>query len=82
MASAGHDHVPVNRGVLEILLAGAGMTTWLQYVTHDRVEAYRALGWKIESTLDGSAHSNYSVLMKWVGEGEPPKPVEVAHVLA
>lgn len=82
MASAGRDYVPVDRVVLESLIAGAGMTTWLQYVPHIEVESYLAAGWVIEADLDDSHHGSYSMLMKWEGEGHPPKPVKVSHVVA
>lgn len=47
------------------------MISWFQYVPHDQVESYLAKGWVIADTMLGTPHGNYSVLMKYTGEGEP-----------
>ena len=54
------------------------MITWLQYVTHDKVESYLALGWVVDNHFSEAHHGEYSQLLKWVGEGEPPQPAKVA----
>jgi hypothetical protein len=49
------------------------MISHFRYVLHSRREAYEALGWTFAADL-GPTHGEYSVLMKWSGEGEPVEP--------
>ena len=44
---------------------------WLRYVPHSQILLYLAKGWSISDDLVGTNHGNWSVLMKWDGEGEP-----------
>lgn len=43
------------------------------YVPHSWVEKALSLGWENPSDL-GPPHNSYSVLMEWMGEGEPVMP--------
>ncbi len=46
-----------------------------RYVTHSRVEAYKALGWIEHDGLVGTHHGAYSCLMTWpLDKGEPVEP--------
>lgn len=45
--------------------------TWFRYVCHADVPAFEARGWVITADL-GPTHGSYAVLMRYVGEGEPP----------
>ncbi len=45
--------------------------TYLKYVRHHEVEAYKAKGWVVSDDLSGTHHHFYSVLMSWNGEGDP-----------
>lgn len=45
----------------------------MQYVPHSLVAAYAALGWIDLGDTPGH-HGIYARTMKWIGEGEPPKP--------
>ena len=47
------------------------MITWLRYVVHSSVEAYKAKGWKVRNDMADTHHGKYAVLMIWEGEGEP-----------
>jgi hypothetical protein len=44
-----------------------------RYVQHHRVPDYEACGWKYESSLEGTTHGHWSVLMTYVGMDDPPK---------
>lgn len=46
------------------------MISWLRYVRHSDIPAYKAKGWVLVADL-GLPHAHYAVLMKWTGEGEP-----------
>lgn len=46
------------------------MITWFRYVRHAEAAAFEALGWVFAADL-GSTHGQWSVLMRWAGEGEP-----------
>lgn len=48
------------------------MITYLKYVAHSLVEKHLAAGWVLSDDLSGTTHGQYSVLMQWTGEGEPP----------
>ena len=45
--------------------------SWFKYVRHSEILVYLARGWSISDELHGTSHGNWSVLMKWDGEGEP-----------
>ncbi len=45
---------------------------WLQCVPHHRILLYLARGWSISDELHGCSHGNYSILMQYDGQGEPP----------
>jgi hypothetical protein len=47
------------------------MITWLRYVPHGQMLQFLAKGWELSDELHGSSHGNWSVLMRWAGEGEP-----------
>lgn len=47
------------------------MIEWLRYVIHAEVDKFLAQGWEISDDLQGTSHGQWSVLMKWTGEGEP-----------
>jgi hypothetical protein len=49
------------------------MITWFKYVRHEDRPAYEAAGWVYDGDL-GPTHGQWSVLMKWAGEGEPSLP--------
>jgi len=49
------------------------MTTF-RYVEHHLMNDYAQSGWKLDDDLQGTPHGQYSVLMKWDGEGEPKEP--------
>lgn len=50
------------------------MISWLHYVRHIDVPVYEANGWRFASEL-GPTHGAYSILMIWMGGGEPsPSP--------
>jgi len=44
---------------------------WLRYVPHGRMLLFAARGWVIDDELHGTSHGNWSVLMRWAGDGEP-----------
>lgn len=46
---------------------------WLRYVPHALVDAYLAKGWVVADNMADIHHGFYSVIMRWAGEGEPPK---------
>jgi hypothetical protein len=45
----------------------------LRYVTHDKVPAFEAQGWRNLGPLVGHM-GIYSVLMEWPHQHEPPEP--------
>lgn len=45
--------------------------SWFKYVRHSEILVYLARGWSISDELHGTSHGNWSVLMRWDGEGEP-----------
>lgn len=47
------------------------MISWFHYVRHADVLAFEKQGWIVASDL-GPVHGQWSVLMKWAGEGNPP----------
>jgi len=47
------------------------MITWFKFVSHGQMLAHFATGWRLECELHGTSHGNWSVLMRWAGEGEP-----------
>lgn len=47
------------------------MISYFRYVNHDQVEAFLKKGWVVADTMEGTPHGFYSILMKWMGEGEP-----------
>lgn len=47
------------------------MIEWLRYVRHSDRPAYEAQGWVFAADL-GPTHGQWSVLMRWPFEGEPP----------
>jgi hypothetical protein len=47
------------------------MIQFLKYVVHGSILVHLAEGWAISDELHGTPHGNYSVLMVWMGEGEP-----------
>lgn len=49
------------------------MTFYLRMVPHPYVAEMLDKGWNIVDTLAGTSHGNWSFLMRWDGEGEPPK---------
>jgi hypothetical protein len=51
--------------------------TWHRYVPIADIPAYLALGWdwNDRETPLHSPHGNYSVLMTWIGAGEPVEPL-------
>lgn len=49
------------------------MIQWLRYVPHHLVGPMLAKGWTISDDMQGTHHGNYSVIMIWRGEGEPPR---------
>lgn len=51
------------------------MITWLHYVPHSKVDAFKATGWTVSNDLSGTHHGKYSVIMIWQGAGEPSKTV-------
>lgn len=51
-----------------------GQITWTKYVLHTQQEAYEKEGWEVAGCLKGTPHGHWSVIMKWVGEGEPKIP--------
>lgn len=46
----------------------------LHFVRPHEVAAYERLGWTV---VPDRRHSAYSVLMQWMGQGEPVKPFRV-----
>jgi hypothetical protein len=46
------------------------MISWFRYVLHSDRAAYEAKGWEVAADL-GPTHGQWSVLMRWTGEGEP-----------
>lgn len=49
------------------------MITWLKYVPHSALVLHLAKGWRISDELHFTNHGEYSTLMVWGGEGEPPR---------
>jgi len=48
---------------------------YLRYVPHERVEAYKAIGWHDASSKTKlGLHGHWSLLMKWPHEGDPVEP--------
>ena len=47
------------------------MISYFCYVPHGKMLIYLARGWSFDDELHGTNHGNYSVLMRWDGEGEP-----------
>ncbi len=48
---------------------------YLRYVSHERVEAYKAIGWHDASGKTKlGLHGHWSLLMKWPHEGDPVEP--------
>lgn len=50
---------------------------WFRYVRHAERAAYEAMGWRFAADL-GPTHGRWSVLMEWMGSGEPPQGKEAA----
>ena len=46
------------------------MIEFYRYVRYEDIPVYEAKGWVVDATL-GLPHGAFSVLMKWMGEGEP-----------
>ena len=49
------------------------MIMWFRYVRHADVPRFIAAGWEHAADL-GVPHGEWSVLMRWAGEGEPDGP--------
>lgn len=45
--------------------------TYLKYVRHHEVEAFKAKGWVVSDDLGGTHHGAHAALMSWPHEGEP-----------
>lgn len=45
--------------------------SWFRFVPHSQIVIYLARGWTIDDEMHGTNHGNYSVLMRYEGEGEP-----------
>jgi len=50
--------------------APARVISWFRYVRHEDRQAYEAAGWAFAADL-GPVHGEWSVLMEWIGDGEP-----------
>lgn len=46
------------------------MIRFFKYVCHADIPVFEARGWQVCADL-GRYHGTFSVLMRWVGEGEP-----------
>lgn len=44
---------------------------WLRYIALKDVGEWLAKGWTIADDLAGTHHGHYSIIMRYVGEGEP-----------
>ena len=44
---------------------------WFRFILLDEIAIWEARGWKVVSDLHGTPHARWSVLMQWMGEGEP-----------
>jgi hypothetical protein len=49
-----------------------GETQKFCFARHRDVGALKKFGWVIENDLSDCHHGHYAVLMRWIGEGEPP----------
>lgn len=61
------------RPAAEVTAPAARRETWLRYVPHGQLVLFLARGWRISNDLAGTHHGEYSVLMVWPHESEPPK---------
>ena len=48
------------------------MITYLRYVPHNQLLVFLAKGWEISDELHGASHGEWSVLMVWPFDWEPP----------
>jgi hypothetical protein len=44
---------------------------WYKYVPNADVHEWQVEGWEVCEVMPAPHHDAYSVVMKWVGEGEP-----------
>lgn len=47
---------------------------FFRFVKRDQVSAYKVLGWQTVSVRRVVHHDDYSVMMEWIGVGEPVEP--------
>jgi hypothetical protein len=47
---------------------------FFHYVPNGFVQPWEKLGWVVTPALNDTHHAEYSVLMRWAGEGEPKYP--------
>ena len=45
---------------------------WFRYVAKAHVAEYEAAGWRVVPLAGVSHHDVYSVIMEWMGQGDPP----------
>lgn len=55
---------------LPILSDGCSYS-FVRYVRHHEVEAFKSKGWVVSDDLGGTHHGFYSQILEWRGEGEP-----------
>lgn len=50
---------------------GAAVIQWFRYARHADVPRLLSSGWVLASDL-GPVHGQWSALLQWAGEGDPP----------
>lgn len=50
------------------------MISFFQYVRHQDIENFLALGWEPTRSLSGTHHGDHAILMKWPHDGDPKVP--------
>jgi hypothetical protein len=52
------------------------MIEHVHFVRHHDEEAFHALGWRVSNRMRGDYAGQFSIIMRWEGEGEPRTPLQ------
>ncbi len=50
------------------------MIEHVMFVPNHDEEEFHALGWRVSNRMDGDYAGQFSIIMRWEGEGEPKTP--------
>ena len=56
------------------------MARIFRFSTHDKTEAYVAVGWVNTRSLEGTHHGTYATVLEWPHHDRPPEEPEATEV--